>query len=307
MKNLIILVSLLLTSPLYAQAFDHFLFGLQKDYFLAKTERGIDLNNHIRVSKFGPLGRILSPDATATYNGKLNLISLHADLLIKNGRQYIIKDARLIRGANYAQTYYLSTIFHEMGHAELDVFIENEREAEDSMLMHHYKNVLKPFYKSNFPKFNAFTIFHEHFGYYRSDLLEFLTSERGDVLLANGYNIFTRSCFLNPVLRKKLADGIALEEFQKLFVINANGDPYRKRVSPRYVYVKGKDLDLMQAPLAKGILEQTHTLFWAYHQAMYGFPINQKDLVNRMNASGEFKDSLSECRTRFWNEAQARL
>lgn len=306
MKNFIILVSLFLTSSLYAQAFDQFVAGLQKDYYMTRTDRGIELNHHIRVSKFGPLGRILSPDATATYNSKLNLISLQEDLLIKNGRQYSIKDARLIRGANYAQTYYLSTIFHEMGHAELDVFIENEREAEDSMLLHHYKNVLKPFYKSNFPKFNPFTIFHEHFGYYRSDLLDFLTNERGDVLLANGYNVFSKSCFLNSVLRKKLADGISLEEFQKLFVINTNAEPYRKRVSTRYVYVKGKDIDLIQAPLAKGILEQTHTLFWAYHQAMYGFPINQKDLVNRMNATGEFKASLSECRTRFWNEAQAR-
>lgn len=301
MKKLIPLLLILLSTHVCASPFNEFLKGLQKDYFFKKTERGSELARHVRVAKFGPLSRVLSPDAIATYNGKLNLISLHEDLVESSGKGRRIKDARIIRGHDFRGTYQLSTIFHEMGHAELDVFIERGRENSDQMLSSHYDHTLKNFYKQNFPGFNPHTLFHEHFGYYRSDLIEFLTHEINDLLIANGFNRMNKSCYLNNALKKKISEGITLEEFRKLMVIT-DAPFYRTSISTRYVYVRGKDIDLYSGTNAKEILLLTHNLFWGYHQEMYNFPINRTDLVKRMNADYEFMKELSDCRTKLWKK-----
>ena len=301
MKIIIPLLLCFVTTSSFAGAFDQFLHGLQKDYFFQDTQRGKELAHHVRVAKFGPLMRVMSPDAIATYNGKLNLVSLHENLLEKNGRERRVKDARLIRGADFRETYHLSTIFHEMGHAELDVFIERGIEIEDQMLSSHYEITLKSFYKRNFSKFNSHTMFHEHFGYYRSELIEFLTYEISDLLMANGFNRNKKSCYLNNVLKAKLSEGISLEEFKKLIVINEKPS-YRSKISVRYIYLKGKDIDLMSGIDAEKILSMTHNLFWSYHQKMYNFPANQKDLVNRMNAQYEFRKELADCREKLWKK-----
>lgn len=301
MKNITLIVLLLVPLTSFAGAFDAFIAGLKKDYFFTNTERAIELHNHVRVTKFGPLGRVFNPDAIATYNDKLNIISLDEELLIKVGTETHIKDARLIRRADYSQVHHLSTVFHEMGHAELDTLIENQRETEDAMIHSWYKNTLKSYYKSHHPSFNPHLVFHEHFGYYRSELIDFFENEIGNVLLSNGFNKYKKSCFLNPMLRKKLADGVSLEDFQKFFMTSETDAFYRTKVGPRFVYVKGKDIDLSTGN--KAVVDQTHNLFWSYHQKFYNFPINQKDLVARMNQNSDLSKALSECRTKIWNEA----
>lgn len=303
MKTLIFIAVSLVSSSVFAGAFDQFLFGLKKDLYFTRSERGAELTHHVRVTKFGPFGRVMNPDAIATYNDKLNVISLDENLLEGLGRDRWIKDARAIRGPAYQFTYHLSTIFHEMGHAELDVFIESGREPEDQMLKSHYNNVLKSFYKGNFRSFNPHMVFHEHFGYYRSDLIDFFNNEVSDIYMNNGFNKFQRRCFLNNILKAKLAEGISLEDFKKLFVYNPEVQ-YRTKVGPRYVYVKGKDIDLMSARNAQVIMDQTHNLMWAYHQRFYNFPSNQTELVYRMNLENEFKKDFEACRTKLWNEAQ---
>ncbi len=305
MKNLILaFLSLLITTLSFAGPMDNFAHSLKSDYYFTKTERAIELNNHVRITKFGILGRIFSPDAAATYNDKLNVISLHADLVEKIDGVTYIKDARQIRGAQYTETQRLSTIFHEMGHAEMDVFIENGREAEDMMLMNHYKYLLKPWYKKHFPKFNPHIAFHEHFGYYRGELMDFLLGEIDTLLTNNGFNKFRNSCFKSYLLKQKLAEGATLEEFKNLYVTDVKNDFYRTKISPHYIFVKGKDIDLRSAPDSKMMLMQTHNLFWGYHQAMYNFPMNQTDLVKRMNEKSHFKKTIADCRTKMWEEAR---
>lgn len=296
--------SLLLSTLSFAGPMDNFARSLKNDYYFTKTERAIELNNHVRITKFGILGRIFSPDAAATYNDKLNIISLHADLVEKIDGVTYIKDARMIRGAQYTETQRLSTIFHEMGHAEMDVFIENGKEAEDMMVRDHYKYLLKPWYKTHFPKFNPHIAFHEHFGYYRGELMDFMLNEIDTLLINNGFNKFRNSCFKTPLLRQKLAEGVSLEEFQQLYVTDLKNEFYRTKIGPHYIFVKGKDIDLRSAPNSKMMLTQTHNIFWTYHQAMYNFPINQHDLVKRMNGQSQFKKTISDCRTKMWEEAR---
>jgi hypothetical protein len=287
----------MITTLLLAGSFDLFMPDLAREYYLTKTSRAIELTHHVRVQKFGPLGQWTSPDAIATYNPLTNTISLNEDML----RGDVVKPAREIMGplGNYSK---ISTIFHEMGHAEMDVFVENQREPEDAALKYHYDSKLKDFYKKHFPSFNSHTVYQEHFGYYRADLIEYFSAEMNEVLLQNGFNKFKNSCFLTGQLKMLLAQGMSLEDFQKLQIFGGAEEMYRLKVGPKFIFVKGKDLDLSSVPAA--MIRETHDRFWSYHQAFYGFPMSRKDLVNRMNKSASYMKVLSECRAKFWNENQ---
>lgn len=275
-------------------SFDLFIPGLRDEYHFLRTERALELNHEIRVRPLGPISRVMSPDAIATYNGNLNTIGLNKVHLRGN----VIKPIQEIMGErmNYAP---ISTIFHEMGHAEMDVFIENETTEIDALLKYHYDHRLKAAYKKYLPKFNPKTVFHEHFGYYRAELIIFLSEKMNDLLTYNGYNKFKKSCFLTAPLRKMLAENVSLEDFQKLIVPPGEDPFFRTRIGTRYVFVRGKDVDLGLLP--KEIVTQTHDLFWTYHQEFYGFPMNEKDLIGRMNARAPFKSDLAACRAKLWD------
>jgi hypothetical protein len=284
-----------LLSLLLLGSFDLFLPSMRQEYFFTKTQRAFELNHKVRVQELGPIGRVLSPDAIATYNGNLNIISLNQAHITG----HVIKTAQEIMGplGDYSK---LGTIFHEMGHAEMDVFIENETTERDVLVMYHYHHKLRDFYRKHFPKFSPKTLFHEHFGYYRAELIEFLSTQMSDLLVTNGYNKFKKSCFLTPPLRKMLAENVTLEDFQKLFVPAGDDEFFRKKIGPRFIFVKGKDIDLGSVP--EDMVRETHDLFWAYHQDFYGFPINKKELVKRMNAEGVFMKDLASCRAKLWRE-----
>lgn len=292
MKTFILLLAL--STSAFANNVTPFIEGLKADIFFTKTTRAQELHHHIRIKPFGPLGQVMSPDAVATYNGNLNLINLDKALL--NGSS--IKDAREIRGPQFA-TYKNSTIFHELGHAELDVFIEEKETPVDEELVKHYEGTLKPFYKKNFPSFNPHTVFHEHFSYYRSDLVDFLYNEVDKIFMLNGYNKMKNSCFLTAQLKKQLADGVSLESFVTL--LGDSEVPFHTEVAPQYVFVKGKDIDLFQAPNHAAVLKETYRLFWNYHVNFYGQANHQKDLVKRLSGTAVAK-TIEACRQKFWHD-----
>ena len=292
-----LLFLLFLTGMAHAATFDAFMEGMQKEYYFQRTERGKELSHHVWVAPFGPLGRIFSPDAIATYNDKLNLISLTKEHL-QDGN---VKDARIILGKTNA-SYKISTIFHEMGHAELDIFIENGREETDQMLKGLYYSFIKSFYKKHFPRFNPKMVFHEHFGYYRGEMVDFLAGEISNVLIFNGYNRYKNSCFLTQPLRSKLDAGISKDDFKKIMLPNGELKNYRLRINPGYIFVKGKDINLNGPGVPATTLHQIHLAFWTYHQEFYGLPVNLKDLVLRMNATSDFRKSIADCRENLWEE-----
>ncbi len=297
-----ILFTAVFSLSVQAESFNSFITGLKAELHFTNGARGMVLASKVRLTDFGPLARILSPDATATYNSRLNVISLHKDLLNKTSHGWMIKDAREIRGPQYMNVP-LQTIFHEMGHAELDTMIENKLESEDLMLMHHYQHSLKDFYKKNFPSMSSFDLFHEHFSYYRSDLIDLMYAEQDRIFLQNGFNKYKKSCYLNPQLRSVLKNGISREEFIKFLFLTPGVTPfYRTLVQPQYVYVKGKDFNLKTARFNPEVVARTHDLFWAYHQHFYNFAINEKDYVNRINRSSSHRKALADCRARLWDE-----
>ncbi len=246
----------------------------------------------MRLSEFSRLDEIFSPDAAATYNDKLNVISINRKLFFAGS----LKDTSEMNSADIA------TVFHEIGHAELDVFIEEKNSSLDASIMSYFHSTLKAWYQRYFPNFSPKGLLQEHFGYYRSSLIEFFSNEINELYLNNGFNRYRGSCFLTPVLRKKLTEGITLEDFRKIFIVTQNPVFYRKVVGPDYIYLKGKDIYLKEAKIPQAPAEMIELLFWSYHQEHYGFPSNQIDLVRRMNQKHPYEKQIATCRDQLWEK-----
>lgn len=282
-----------------ASSFSSFYQGLKNAFYLNTVERGIETSNHVRLTKFGKIGRIFSPDASATYNDKTNTISLDETLLaIKDGKRQAV-DARIILTPNYSGFSTVATIFHELGHAEVDIFIENEKKLTDLTLKHFYKTKLRPLYRKYFKGTNPWTVFHEHFAYYRTDLVETLSLDIMDLIMENGWHTQRGTCYLTPKLKKMLADGTSLEEF---LTIETSKKRDYKSVTPGYIFVRGKDLNLAQVTGSDAeVLKEAHAHFWNYHQEFYGFPKNITDIAAKMNKDPKF-NKLKQCRENLYRQ-----
>lgn len=297
MKKIFNLVALCVSTTVSASSLTSYYDGMKDLFYLERTERGTSLERHVRVTKFSKLGQVMSPDATATYNDKTNTISLKEELLIKKDGKYQVLDPRRIMGNNLAGFPQVSTIFHELGHAEIDVFIENEKTVTDLTLNRFYETRLKPLYKKYFKGLSPLIIFHEHFSYYRSELIDALSMDMMDVYMWNGWNPNTNKCYLSPALKQKLKDSVSLDEFLEIFSLQ---DKSYRDVVPQYIYVKGKDLNLASIQGTDlQTLKEAHLLFWSYHREFYGFQINLGKIAEKMNTDKRF-DKLRECRVNLY-------
>lgn len=266
----------------HAESLNIFFESFKNELLLTKTGRNKELEKSLSVRPFNALDRVLSPDASATYNGKLNQIKLNDSLLVRNGNSYSIKSAQEILGSKNLGLVALATIFHELGHAEMDILIENKKSANDEVIMYQYRNKMKDVFSRNFSG-NNWTTFHEYFSYYRTDLVEGILWDKGDIYHENGYRRDNGSCYLTKYLRSQLEEKVSLAEFQKFHSFRPTKN-YRLGAAPRYVFVRGKDFDLGSVSTDdQKIIAQTNDLFWMYHVEEYGFPTTQKVLVERMN------------------------
>lgn len=293
---LIVLFKILLL-PLHAQTFDKFIDGLQDDLLFTNTKMAHQLNQRVQVRNFGTLSRIINPEANAIYIPLRNMIQLDSELLQNHGtrRDTRLKDAQLIRGNHY-HYYLLSTIFHEMGHAELDTIIEEENTIAQMGVMYAYRNLLRSYYRQTFGVLRPYMLFHEHFAYYRTDLIEKLYGELLEIYLENGVNIHAGRCFLSRQLRNKLEGGMTLDEFSQFFYFDHERHTfYRHQISPQYIFVSGRDYNLHEGENYREVLSQAELFFWAYHQEAYNFPFSREDFVARLNKSSR-RDFLNQCR-----------
>lgn len=294
-RSLIVATVLMATAHAKTNSLEDFFKSFKSELHLLNIDRGLELDHHIRIKNFSALDKILSPDASATYNGKLNTVKLEEGLLSKKGSTYAIKAASEILGPKYMGSTSLVTIFHELGHAEMDVFVENQKSVNDVVLLHQYKAKIKDLFKRNFSG-NTWTIFHEYFAYYRTDLLELIIGDKQNIYMMNGFIPDSGRCYLTNHLKKMLADGASLEEFSIFHALYPEKN-YMKETAPRYIFVRGKDFELSKLSLEdKKIIDETNKMFWMYHYEAYGFPLTQKVLVDRMNRNDSKLESLKNCR-----------
>lgn len=300
--KLITIIFMMAVSQLsHARSVERFTNGLQELLLFNKTGRSKELQKSLNLAPLNRLDKILSPMASATYNGKLNTIKLDEKLLTRQDGRFYIKSPLDIFGKGLEGMTEIVTIFHELAHAELDLLIENNHGLNDVILMSHYKNSLKEIIKRNFT-YDSWTFFHEYFAYYRTDLAETYFWDKQDIYFNNGFDPRTGKCRQSALVKKKLEEKVSLEDFTKFYAFDAEKN-YKKIVAPQYVFVKGKDYNL--ASLSKveiAIINKTNDLFWMYHQEEYGVAGTQKEFVARMNQRDIELKALVQCRTQLYKE-----
>lgn len=254
----------------------------------------------------------INPNGTAeaSYHPVFNTIFLKKENLISTGfMSYNVKSISALKSAEPI-TYQtkIATIFHELGHAEMDQFILNGLTSEDRMLLSIYKNEFIPWTKKNYPGVNPKTLFQEFYGYYRSGVIETLFQDKLNIESLNGFNIFQHRCFNSMYLRKAVQT-LSRENFaQFLFPENDVSweEKYSNKFLPRYVFIQGKDIDLMKNP-ADPFKEIWKKAFWYYFSLNYHLPKNMRELTLHFRAHHENRNFIKECRNKMWDEYHASI
>ncbi|RPJ66235.1 MAG: hypothetical protein EHM20_17510 [Alphaproteobacteria bacterium] len=246
--------------------------------------------------------------AEASYHPLLNTIFLKTENLIQTGfMSYNVKSITLLKSEQpLVYPVKISTIFHELGHSEMDQFILNGITSEDRMILQLYKNEFVPWSKKNYPGVNPKTLFQEVYGYYRGNIIETLFADKTNIEILNGYNIYQHRCFLSFYL-KKVIGTLSREEFgQILFPVNDPSweEKYRNRVLPRYVFIEGKDIDLMKNP-NDPFKDSWKRALWYYFSVNYHPPTNTRELAMFYKDNHTDRNFIKECRNKMWDEFHA--
>jgi len=247
---------------------------------------------------------LINSSAEATYNGYLNTIEIKPESTIKKpGEKTRLKTIEELKATDqYAYSVKVATIFHEIGHAEFDIFVENEITEQDKKLWALVKKEIRPWFKKNHPKAKASIAVSELFSYFRTDIIETFHQDIDSILLQNGLNHYKKRCF-QPRRLKAMAPQMSLEEFSHFLVMPEDQQamvPYRDRIDPRVVYVAGKDLALHKAsePFRKEWLQA----LWDHFSTFHNPPSTKAELVEKIDQSHPLKELLVECRREMWNE-----
>ncbi|MBT3785670.1 hypothetical protein HOF92_11890 [bacterium] len=247
---------------------------------------------------------LINSSAEATYNGFLNTIEIKEESTIKEpGQRTRLKTIEELKKEKpYVWSVGVATIFHEIGHAEFDIFVENEVTAEDEALWHLVKTKIRPWFKKNHPRSNASVAVSELFAYFRTDVIETFNEDIQSVFIENGINHFKERCF-KPRRFKALAPTMTEEEFSHFLGFDSDPKldlPYRERIDPGTVYVSGKSLHLHKAkqPFKK---EWLHAI-WDHFAAFHNPPASKRELIKRMDEGHPLKDLLVGCRGDLYHE-----
>lgn len=282
MKSIATLLILLSFNTFAAREnFELFLDSLE-DHVLMRTDHLIDITPKIRLSKMGIFD---SRNAEATYSPLTNTIKLKEENLVSLGRGYRIKSF-----SEYATTagynpfiVKAQTIFHELAHADFDVYLEGAKHLE----IHHYLTQKIPaWFKKNFRGVNAKTATHELFGYTAGNFIFTINSKMLDTLINHGLYHNQDKCFGEVALRK-IATRLELDkkiEFKDTLQIAS----LENQIIPGFIFINGKSLDIKALP------QEFKTALMTYFKEQYSLASNTKELAHKLNSSA-YLNRLQNC------------
>jgi hypothetical protein len=280
-----------------------------------EKEFGFNMNRFMDVSskiKFGTESLlkqwgVINNYAEASYNDALNILEVKKELNKKvsfmKGR--ILTVSELKAAFKFAYTVKIDTIFHEMAHAEMDVFIEEKETPEDKKLYNILKNEVKPWFKKHF-KASSKICFWEVHGYFVGQVIETLYSDMGDIAMYNGINQFQNKGFPAKFVKDNAAT-MDLNEFQKFHppVSHRNfGVDYRDRIKVPTVWVRGKTIDISSIK-DDPFKDEWYQALWDHFAFHFDPPKNISELTEQMNKYHSCLEVLKQYRKQYWEEVHS--
>ncbi|MCJ8346290.1 hypothetical protein MJH12_12165 [bacterium] len=273
-------------------------------YFGFQMDRFVDVASEIHFAKPSFLARmgIINADAEASYNSKLNVIELRESNFVKVSRfKARVKSVEELKAdAGYMFSVKISTIMHEMAHAEMDHFILKKVSNQDKKLADILKKEVKPWIKRNSKLSSSIGIYELH-GYFVGQIIETMHNDMGDIYLYNGINSYSGKFFAGKLMKQK-AKELPLEEFTQLFVPESRADiSYGDRIRVGYIWVKGKEIELKSTG-NDPFKDEWYQALWDHFSYYYQPVQNIRELTAYLNQTHSLKEELVEYRTKLHQE-----
>lgn len=277
-------------------------------YYGFDMKRFVDVADKIHFGKPSYLARkgIISSDAEATYNDILNVIALKEENFVQVSRfKARVKSLdELKKDSGYAFTNKISTIMHEMAHAEMDKFIQENETAEDKKLNDVLLKEVKPWIKRNSKRSSSIGVYELH-GYFVGQIIETMSADISDIFMYNGVNSFNDKFFPARNMKKKAVED-SLEDFKKLYVPERNADKsYGERLSVGYIWIKGKELEL-KGPENDPFKDEWYQALWDHFAHFYKPPTNIRELTEHLNENHYLMEKLVEYRAQLHEELNSK-
>jgi hypothetical protein len=284
-QHFILMTLLLVSSKALAgvEQFRGFNFSLKHRYLidvshLEAVEDNVRLATPSLLQQWGVIGAA----AEAHYNEYLNLVVVDKDKVQDGAVKNYFDFVREKQGIHFAT--FASTMFHELAHADYDVFIEES----DSNFKFLLNTMIKNWVKKNVKGHSNKIVRHEILGYSADGVIQLLDSEFDKVLFKYGYVFAQDKCMNKPYL-EKTAKTLGLERGFE-FKNHWGEEDYADRISPDYIWVKGIDVDLGALNFPKiykrGIFN--------YFKTTYKLPANRAEMINKLNLS-HFLRKVQNC------------
>jgi hypothetical protein len=223
---------------------------------------------------------IVAADAAAAYNDWLNTLILQPEMTIADnaGDLRIRTLLEIHQATGSASSTAAATIFHELAHAEWDLFVEEGETATDRELLATLTELL-PALNAGF--FERRILPSEIFAYYRGDLLGMILSDANEILLASGLEPDTLGC----ITRARPTE--VLRNF------SPSPKPYSERHQLTAVWVQGEEISVVSGidPHGKKLND---ALFKHLHETMQ-FPKSRVELLKLLESKPNLRKKVREC------------
>lgn len=277
-------------------------FAQSLETFLGINQAGITAIGAVTNFKFSTR---LPANAAATYHPFWNRITFHTDVSIQNGPYKRLQTVdELIKNLQYLYPSKIATIFHELGHAEMEKIILANGSSAARRLNQVVQRNIRPWFSRNFSGINSKAAVHELYGYYRTEFIEKMIGDMNDIMLQNGWNWVKKYCFLSMNLKKILPD-TEKEAFSQ-FILPPSLDadtPYRDLIKPRYIFINGKDYDLEAAN--SPFKSEWFQAMWLFMESAYSPLETLHALLDHMNEHHADRFALAKCRATIWDAYHA--
>lgn len=281
------LLSALVTSAASAESLHHSEVFLESLYRQSRIEAPRVALSALRTYLAHPsyLDRwgITASDAAAQYNDWTNTLVLKPEMTIQDGRAVRIRSLPEIhQSIGTLASVTAAVIFHELSHAEYDLFVEEGAEAYDQELIAVLEVEAKKIAEANgLGLLRSRALASEIFAYYREDLVGMILSDTNEIKLASGLNPDTNEC----VPRSKRPE--EARNFSPTHV------PYYVRSKLKIAFVTGKDVDLNLDPVAN---ERLNAALEKHTRQSLRFPDTRVALLERLRKDPEIRAAMSRCR-----------
>ncbi len=229
---------------------------------------------------------ILSADAAASYNSITNTLVLQPAMTIYDSafgseRLASLQEIRNVTGTPARVA--AGIIFHEMSHAEFDLYVEEGAEDYDRALMNVLRAEAPALIATNgISAIKAFALTSEIFAYYREELFSMILNDTAEIKLANGLDPDINVC--TPI--RQIPNNA--RNFSPTSV------PYSKRVDLRQVWVAGTFVNLALDPVAH---QRLNDALFAHASATMTFPESRAELLKVLRTDSSVRAAMDTCRS----------